>query len=77
MLSNKALDEASQLEQAERVASIARVRARLSTGTSAQYCQDEACGEPIPDARQLAVPGCRYCIECQARLEQHSPRRFG
>jgi phage/conjugal plasmid C-4 type zinc finger TraR family protein len=27
------------------------------------------CGEPIPEARQRALPGCRRCIECQQRYE--------
>ncbi|MDD5539201.1 MAG: TraR/DksA C4-type zinc finger protein [Candidatus Marinimicrobia bacterium] len=28
------------------------------------------CGEPIPYARQKAVPGCMLCIRCQAELER-------
>lgn len=27
------------------------------------------CDEPIPTARRLSVPGCRYCTECQAARE--------
>lgn len=30
-------------------------------------CED--CGEPIPEARQLAVPGCTRCVGCQADHE--------
>ena len=33
---------------------------------SALECAD--CGEPIPLLRRKAVPGCKYCVECQARL---------
>lgn len=33
---------------------------------SAIDCAD--CGEPIPPLRRSAVPGCQYCVECQARL---------
>lgn len=34
---------------------------------SAKFCAE--CGEPIPEARRLAVPGCRLCIECQTERE--------
>lgn len=34
---------------------------------SAEFCAE--CGEPIPEARRLAVPGCRLCIECQTERE--------
>jgi len=42
--------------------------ARPEDGDGAGICID--CGEPIPKARQRAVPGCRRCVECQMRLEQ-------
>jgi phage/conjugal plasmid C-4 type zinc finger TraR family protein len=29
------------------------------------------CGEEIPEARRLAVPGCTRCVECQADFELH------
>ncbi len=28
------------------------------------------CDEPIPAARQRAVPGCERCIDCQADFEE-------
>lgn len=33
-------------------------------------CEEPHCGEPIPDARRLLLPGVRLCVECQARLEK-------
>ncbi len=43
-------------------------RARIGQqGTSATRCED--CGELIPEARRIAVPGVRRCIECQAARE--------
>jgi phage/conjugal plasmid C-4 type zinc finger TraR family protein len=30
----------------------------------------EICGERIPEARRVAVPGVRLCIECQEELER-------
>ena len=42
---------------------IARVRTRLTQGESLRECEN--CGEPIPQARRLAVPGVRLCLQCQ------------
>ncbi|MDY6904096.1 MAG: TraR/DksA C4-type zinc finger protein [Thermodesulfobacteriota bacterium] len=36
-------------------------------GKSLEYC--EICGEPIPEGRRRAVPGCRKCVSCQERCE--------
>ena len=74
MLSNKALDEASRVEQLERDATVEAVRSRIPKCESAPICTNPLCGREIPEARRLAVPGCRYCINCQARLDQHTRR---
>jgi phage/conjugal plasmid C-4 type zinc finger TraR family protein len=37
-------------------------------GVSLTHC--EICGERIPEARRVAVPGVRLCIECQEELER-------
>lgn len=34
---------------------------------SAEYCEE--CGESIPTARRVAVPGCKTCAECQGIIE--------
>lgn len=39
------------------------------TATSALVCED--CGEPIPEPRRRASPGCTRCIECQQLREEH------
>lgn len=31
---------------------------------SAEYCEDHACGEPIPEGRRVALPGVQYCVDC-------------
>ena len=46
---------------------IKRARSRLPQGKSRTHCRE--CGEPIPKARQKAVPGVQLCVECQAELE--------
>ena len=35
-------------------------------GESAEDC--DSCGTDIPEARRLAVPGCRFCVDCQGLL---------
>lgn len=37
---------------------------------SAEWCEAPGCGEEIPMARRVAVPGCVLCVACQARREK-------
>ena len=46
---------------------VSRTSSKKVTPFSAEFCAE--CGEPIPEARRLAVPGCRLCIECQTERE--------
>lgn len=60
------MDEA-QFEQAQRLQD-ERLQHAIANrvqyqGESAEDC--ESCGTDIPEARRLAVPGCRFCVECQ------------
>ncbi|WP_137822144.1 TraR/DksA C4-type zinc finger protein [Pseudomonas sp. D(2018)] len=57
------LAEAAQAEALQRAIDN-RVRYQ---GESAEDC--DSCGAEIPEARRLAVPGCRFCVECQGNLE--------
>lgn len=47
---------------------VRRARSCLPTGKSLDFCEE--CGEPIPKARQLAMPGVRLCIECQEEADK-------
>ena len=47
-----------------------RARRALPTGTSAEFCDE--CGNPIPEARRIAVPGVQHCVGCQTELEQEA-----
>ncbi|ACL05249.1 transcriptional regulator, TraR/DksA family [Desulfatibacillum aliphaticivorans] len=51
--------------------SIEAARSRGSQSTLAD-CQD--CGDPIPEARRKAVPGCTRCLDCQETYEQRRGR---
>lgn len=64
------MDEA-QFEQAQRLQD-ERLQQAIANrvqyqGESAEDC--ESCGTDIPEARRLAVPGCRFCVECQGLRE--------
>ncbi len=39
-------------------------RARLPAGEGSAHCIE--CGDEIPAARRLALPGARTCIDCQS-----------
>lgn len=49
---------ANQLERAKQAAA----------QESEEFCLE--CGEEIPEARRNAVPGCKYCIECQEIIDR-------
>lgn len=42
-------------------------RSKLYTGVSLKYCKE--CDEEIPEARRLALPGVKCCINCQTKLD--------
>jgi phage/conjugal plasmid C-4 type zinc finger TraR family protein len=43
-------------------------RSRLTGGESLTHCEE--CDASIPEARRKAMPGVRYCIQCQSELEK-------
>jgi phage/conjugal plasmid C-4 type zinc finger TraR family protein len=46
---------------------IARARRNLPAGESLLRCEE--CGAAIPEARRVALPGVRSCVECQANKD--------
>ncbi len=54
---------------------IKRVRAQLPAGPSLEHCEE--CGESIPEARRLAMPGVRLCVECQAERDREQAAATG
>ncbi|MBN9333877.1 TraR/DksA C4-type zinc finger protein [Devosia sp.] len=60
----------ARVEQ-ERDASVARARASLPSGGGYPFC---SCGNPIPEARRLALPGVTSCIECAKARESRGRR---
>jgi phage/conjugal plasmid C-4 type zinc finger protein, TraR family len=49
---------------------VARARNDLPRGESLKFCEE--CGEPIPEARRVAIPGVRLCIACQQEKDLHN-----
>lgn len=62
------VERASELETEHREASIAAARQAVGSGPAALQCH--RCGDDIPEERRQAQPGCRYCVDCKARMER-------
>lgn len=61
------LADMAQAEQERLNARSAERLTRDHAPKALEFCAE--CGEPIPEARRLAVPGCRLCIDCQTERE--------
>jgi phage/conjugal plasmid C-4 type zinc finger TraR family protein len=49
---------------------IQRARAQLPSGPGLSECEE--CGDAIPEARRVAVPGVRLCVTCQAQRDEEA-----
>lgn len=47
---------------------VSLARSRLNHGESLTHCEE--CDAEIPQARREAVPGVRYCINCQTEFDK-------
>ena len=55
---------------------LARMRAKAGPqGESRTHCAD--CEEPIPEARRVAIPGVKLCIECASDRDARPDPRGG
>ncbi len=55
---------------------LARMQAKKRpVGESLTHCAD--CDEPIPEARRVAIPGVKLCIECQQEMDSAFKPRAG
>ena len=61
------IDYAQERQDAELRRLITAQAYALPRGESARECLE--CGEPIPEDRRQAMPGCRFCVNCQEALE--------
>jgi phage/conjugal plasmid C-4 type zinc finger TraR family protein len=68
-------DHAAEAEQLFREDALRRTLYKRSPSDnwealSEMWCTEPRCGDRIPDDRRRAIPGVRFCVECQARREQ-------
>lgn len=54
---------------------VRRARSELGAGASARFCDE--CGEAIPEARRMALPGVRRCVPCQEEKDARADARPG
>lgn len=47
---------------------IKRARKSVPCGVSLEYCEE--CGEEIPEARRIAIPGVKLCVQCQEEVDK-------
>jgi len=50
------------------VAGVRRQLAAQAAMPSAEECEE--CGDAIPEARRIAVPGCKLCVFCKEKQER-------
>lgn len=50
------------------LAAVQRELALQAQNASAEFCEE--CGEPIPAARRLAIPGVQLCVHCKSHKER-------
>ena len=70
-------DRASELEERFRRIAMEEQQQRAGLGLadqwdklSATHCEADDCGVPIPEARRQALPGVKFCIDCQSLNEK-------
>lgn len=69
-------DQAAEVELLQRQIALDNQAAKNQQmpPVSAYFCEE--CGEEIPEARRIAVIGCRCCTDCQQEIEKYGKTRF-
>ena len=50
-------------------------KSRLPQGPGLTHCAE--CGDPISEARRVAIPGVRFCLTCQDAHDRELSRSSG
>lgn len=62
-------DTANEYAEHARACAIRSIAGAMrGRGEALAFCLE--CEEPIPEARQLAMPGAEYCVVCQSWLDK-------
>ncbi len=64
------VDRASKYESMERLNGIALAAKDMSKRSPVSLTHCLECGDPIPEKRREAEPGCELCVECKAWKEK-------
>lgn len=64
-------DKASESEDLFLAEALYKAGRPSENNVSNYECDD--CGDPIPEARRQAVPGCTRCVYCQEYFEHGYP----
>ena len=70
---SRQIDQACEIEEMHRRLALEEQARKSQAAAAVSAYECEECGEPIPEARRQAVPGCRCCIDCQ-QIEEHKQR---
>ncbi|MBG0621142.1 TraR/DksA family transcriptional regulator [Enterobacter roggenkampii] len=73
-MSSDIIDQANELVEHRLQLAIQKHRIDKNE-VSAKHCSE--CGEDIPEARRVAMPGCQTCASCQEVLELMIKQRKG
>lgn len=65
-LGERGLERAEAFERLEKEGAVARIRNNL-IGLGEEFCL--GCGERIEEARRIALPSAKRCIDCQSDIE--------
>lgn len=65
-------DDAAEMAQHRVDERVALVRSMLPTGPGKLNCIE--CGDPIPEARRVALPGVTCCVDCQEHRDSIKPK---
>ncbi len=63
-------DTANEYAEQARAMAIRNIAGHMRRAAEAlENCAE--CGDPIPQGRREAMPGCEYCVECQGWVDKH------
>lgn len=66
-LGERSIERAEEFERRQRDAAVQRIRNNL-VGLGETFCL--GCGDKIEDARRMALPSAKRCVDCQSKAER-------
>lgn len=66
-LGERSIERAEEFERRQRDAAVQRIRNNL-VGLGEDFCL--SCGDRIEEARRMALPSAKRCVDCQTKVER-------